>query len=214
VKNQGIRSYGAEVIRSEFPGYDETQAWAITEIGQTGRKFISAFDDPWIMAANGGSLALETTRALPKAETFLLPVSGGGLAAGFAFYIKETLANSQFIGCQHRDSPGLALSLERGVAVTSLPPIETLAGGLEGGIGHTTFPILQKRVDQVVLVNEEELFEATRWVLGNHQYLIEPSAAATVAACLNGQVKAAGPAVVVLSGRNVSLENVRMILGG
>ncbi|MDX1436990.1 MAG: hypothetical protein R3335_09270, partial [Anaerolineales bacterium] len=75
-----------------------------------------------------------------------------------------------------------------------------------------TFPILQDRVDQVVLLSEAELFEGARWMLAQHQYLIELSAAATVAACLTGQVRAAGPAVVVLSGRNVSLETIRLIL--
>jgi threonine dehydratase len=211
-KYQGMLALGAEVVRSEFPGFDETQAWALEEIERSGRVFISAFDDPWIMAANGGTLAMEVARAAPEARTFLLPVSGGGLSAGFAFFVKETIEGASVIGCQHRDSPALALSLERGSAVTHLPPANTVAGGLEGGIGRLTFPILQDRIDQVCLASEEELFEAVRWILDHHQYLVEPSAAVTVAACLSGQVRLAAPAVVVLSGRNVSLETVKRIL--
>jgi threonine dehydratase len=164
------------------------------------------------MAANGGTLALEVLKTLPEAKSFLLPVSGGGLSAGFAYYARERTPDAQIIGCQHRDSPGLALSLERGEAVTSLPPADTVAGGLEGGLGLLTFPILRGRIDQVYMASEEELFEAVRWTLRNHQYLVEPSAAVTVAACLSGQVRAAGPVVVVLSGRNVSLETIRRIL--
>jgi threonine dehydratase len=213
-KYQGMLSFGAEVIRSDYPGFDDTQAWAIPEIERSGRLFVSAFDDPWIMAGNGGTLAIETLQALPQAEAFLLPVSGGGLAAGFAYYIKETRPSAQIVGCQHRDSPGLALSLERGEAVTALPPANTTAGGLEGGLGRTTFPILKDRIDRVFLASEEELFDAVRWTLQNHQYLVEPSAAVTVAACLSGQIPLDGPAVAVLSGRNVSLETVQKILKG
>jgi threonine dehydratase len=68
-------------------------------------------------------------------------------------------------------------------------------------------------VNAVALLSEKEILEAVRWMLAEHQYLIEPSAAATVAACLSGKAgRPAGPAAVVLSGRNVSLESLRKIL--
>jgi threonine dehydratase len=212
-KYRAMRELGGEVIRSEFPGYDDTEAWAREEAARTGRPFISAFDDEAVMAANGGTLAVEVVEQIPEARAFVFPVGGGGLGAGFAFYVKEHLAGARIVGCQHELSPALALSLARGEAVTRLPAVETSAGGVEGGIGARTFGILKERVDRVALVSEEEILDAVRFMLAEHQYLIEPSAAVAVAACRTG--KAGGfdaPVVIVLTGRNVDLGTIRRIL--
>lgn len=212
-KYRGMLALGAEVIRSEFIGYDDTEAWAREEASKSGRTFLSAFDDDAIMAGNGGSLAVEVLDDLPEARTFVLPVGGGGLSAGFALYAEEERPGSTIVGCQLEASPALQLSLERGEAVTRLPPVETAAGGLEGGIGRRTFEILKSHVDAVALITEAEIVDATRWMLAEHQYLVEPSAAVTVAACLTGKVgRVTSPAAVVLSGRNVSLETLQRIL--
>jgi threonine dehydratase len=204
---------GAEVVVSNFDGYDDTEAWAREKIRKNGQVFVSAFDDEDIMAGNGGSLAGEVLEDVPQARAFLLPVGGGGMSSGFSFLAKERLADAVIVGCQHEKSPALALSLERGQAVTRLPAVETAAGGIEGGIGVKPFEILRTRVDRVALISEEEIFEAVRWTLTSHHYLIEPSSAVTVAACLTGKAGTFdAPAVVVLSGRNASLETLRRIL--
>ena len=204
---------GAEVVRSEFPGYDDTEQWAMAEAERSGKAWISAFDDEAIMAGNGGSLALEILEDVPDARGFVLPVGGGGMSAGLAFAVKEKIPGTAVVGCNHERSPALALSLERGHAVTRLPAAETVAGGIEGGIGRKTFEILRTRIDRVALVSEEEIFAGVRWMLENHQHLIEPSAAAAVAACLTGKAgRFESPVVVVISGRNVSLETLKKIL--
>jgi len=212
-KYQGMLALGANVVRSRFDGYDETEQLARQEAARTGRRFISAFDDELILAANGGTLAAETLEDCLTARTFLLPVSGAGLAGGFAFYAKTALPDCRIIGCQLALSPALALSLERGEAVLSLPPIVTTAGGLEGGIGQTGFDVLKSRVDGVALITEEEIFEAVRFMLDKHQYLIEPSSAVTVAAILTGKAgRLDSPVAAVISGRNVALATIRRIL--
>src|SRR6185295_12023424 len=123
------------------------------------------------------------------------------------------LPDSRVIGCQHEGSPALALSLERGHAVVSLPPFATTAGGLEGGIGRIGFDVLKTRVDHVALLGETEIFDAVRFMLDRHQYLIEPSAAVTVAAILTGKAgRLEAPTVAVISGRNVALPTIRRIL--
>ena len=135
------------------------------------------------------------------------------MSGGLAFAVKERVAGATIVGCNHELSPALAHSLERGEAVARLPAVETAAGGIEGGIGRKTFEVLRSRVDRVALVSEAELFEAVRFTFEAHQYLIETSAAAGVAACLTGKAgKLEGPAVVVLTGRNVSLDTLRRIL--
>ena len=213
-KFRGMLALGAEVIRTECTGYDETEALAREEALRAGQVFLSPFDDAGVMAGNGGSLAVEVLEQVPEARNFILPVGGGGLAAGFSFYAKERYPEAAVSGCQLERSPALRLSLEAGAAVTRLPAIVTDAGGLEGGLGRNTFEILKTRIAQVALVSEAEIHQAVRWMLEEHQYLVEPSAAAVLAACLADRVGVLRePAVVVVSGRNVDLATVRKILG-
>ncbi len=212
-KYEGMTALGADVRVSEYRGYDDTQIWALEQARVERKPFISAFDDVAIMAGNGGTLAAEVLEQVPDARTFVVPVGGGGLPAGFAFHVGEKYRDSFVVGCQHELSPGLRASLDAGRAITRLPAIDTVAGGVEGGIGALPFEILRSRMGGVALVSEEEIYAAVRWMLAEHQYLIEPSAAVTIAACLAGKAgTVSSPAVVVVSGRNVSLEVVRRIL--
>ncbi len=212
-KYEAIVQLGARVVRSELDGFDETEELAKAEAARSGRIYLTAFDDPLILAANGGTLAAETLEDAPQARVFLLPVGGAGLAGGFAFHAKSVLPDARIIGCQHASSPALALSLERGEAVVRLPPVATAAGGLEGGIGKTGFEALRTRIDGVALLTEDEIFEGVRFMLDRHQYLVEPSSAVTVAAILTGRAgRLESPAVAVISGRNVALATVRRIL--
>jgi threonine dehydratase len=209
-KYEGMTALGADVRVSEFDGYDDTEEWARSLARSESRTFISAFDDYAVMAANGGSLALEVFQDAPDASTFILPVGGGGLAAGFAKAAEARQAT--IVACQHERSPALPMSLKAGRAITKLPAVETMAGGVEGGIGALTFEVLRPFVNHIALVSEQEIVGAVRWMLANHQYLIEPTAAVTVAACLSGKTgRLSDPAVVVISGRNVSLESATKI---
>lgn len=212
-KLAGIRARGAEVRISDFPGYDETEDWAIEIAAAEGKRFLSAFDDPDVMAANGGTIAAEIAAEAPDATDFVVPVGGGGLAAGLAYFFRERNSAARIVACQHEGSPGLARSLDLGSAVTRLPPIETSAGGIEGGIGRLTFEVLRSRVSAVALVSEREIEDGVRWMLDRHQILIEPSAAAAVAAIVTGKAGPfSGPAVVVVTGRNVAYETLRKIV--
>lgn len=212
-KLEGMIALGAEVRVSEFDGYDDTEEWARRMAAEEGLTFISAFDDYAIMAANGGTIAMEVMEDVPEARAFIVPVGGGGLSAGFAWYAKSRLEDSTIVGCQHVLSPALRMSLATGQAVTKLPAVETMAGGIEGGIGALTFGVLQSRMDRVALVSEDEILEGMRWMMEHHQYLIEPTAAVTIAACLAGKAgELTSPAVVVISGRNVSADAAKAIL--
>jgi len=213
-KVQGIISLGANVIRSDFPGYDATQRLALAQAKSLDLTFVSPYDDFAIMAANGGTLAREIIEEVPSIRTFLLPVGGGGLAAGFSFYARRRLPESRFIACQHAQSAALKLSLKKGSAVTELPPIHTLAGGLEGGIGSLTFSVLKELVERVILISEEEIRNAVEWFLTEHRYLVEPSAAVTLAACLANRLGGVDtPVAAVLTGRNLAINDLRAILG-
>jgi threonine dehydratase len=212
-KHRAILALGAEVVRSDFDGFDETETLARNAAETGKRPYVSAYDDDRILAANGGTLAAEVLEDVPAARSFLVPVGGAGLSGGFAYYAKAKLPEARIVGCQHALSPALALSLEKGEAVTRLPTVATTAGGLEGGIGRTGFAVLKDRVDAVALLTEEDIFDAVRFMLAEHQYLIEPSSAVTVAAIRTGKAGTlASPAVAVISGRNVALSTLRRIL--
>jgi threonine dehydratase len=212
-KYEGMVALGADVRVSEFNGYDDTEEWARMIAASERRTFLSAFDDDAIMAANGGTVALEILEDAPDTRAFIVPVGGGGLSAGLAFWVKRQSPDVAIIGCQHALSPALQMSLNAGRAITKLPAVETMAGGVEGGIGALTFAVLGPLVDRVALVSEDEILEGVRWMLADHQYLIEPTAAVVIAACLTGKIgKLDGPAAVVISGRNVSLDAIRKIL--
>lgn len=208
-KLEKLLQMGIKVEVSPFIGYDDTLIWAKERADAAGIPLIHAFNDERIIAANGGTLAAEVLEQVPEADHFVVPMGGGGLAAGFSWQVKSERSGAKMIICQLAESPGLKLSLEQGRPVTYLPPIETLAGGLEGGLGDKTFDILKSRVDKVVLIKEEELKSAILWMLEHHQCLIEPSSAVPLAACLFGYVQPAGPTVVVLSGRNVGFATVQ-----
>ncbi|MEM1093781.1 MAG: pyridoxal-phosphate dependent enzyme [Bacteroidota bacterium] len=213
-KYAGMIALGATVIRTDFPGYDATEAWARTEAARLDMPFVSAFDDWDIMAGNGGSLGVEIVTDIDDVGTLLVSVGGGGYGAGLAFYLKACFPNLHVVAVQHEGCPALAQSLARGEAITAMPALETVAGGLEGGLGVRPFTVLREAVDTVVHVSEAEIKAAVRWLLAEHQTLVEPSAAVTVAALLHGKAKLPNvrPVVTVLTGRNVSYSTLRSIV--
>lgn len=207
-KREGICRLGGVIRMSAYAGYDDTQAWALELAAREGKTSLHAYEDFAVMAGNGGSLAREVCEEVPGARHYLVPVGGGGLAAGFAL-----ASGREVIGCQLEASPALAMSLARGEAVTALPAADTLAGGLEGGIGANAFAILKNRVERTALLTEEEIGAAVRWLAAEHQYFMEPSAAVTVAAILTGKCgPLLGPAVAVISGRNAALATLQGLL--
>lgn len=214
-KYSGMLRDGAQVVKSPYPGYDRTEAWARRQCAEKGLPFLSAFDDDRIMAGNGGTVALEILEQVPDVRHVVVPVGGGGLSAGLAWVLKSRWPEARLTAVQTAASPALKLSLERGRAVTELEGPVTLASGLEGGIGVQTFAVLAPRVDHVAVVEEDALKAAFRWMLAEHQMVIEGSAAVAVAACLAGDVApdpTDAPMVVVITGRNISQEKIRGVL--
>ena len=214
-KYAGMVGSGADVRKSEFPGYDDTERWAKNESIRLKIPFISAFDDYRVMAANGGTVAMEIFEELPSLEMLVLPVGGGGLSAGAAFFMKEKKPDCQVVVCQHEGSPAFQRSIEAGKPVLEMPAIETLASGLEGGFGRLTFEVLKERYDRIELISEAEIRKAMVWTIENHQLIIEGSSAVTIAACLRPDFdKPRGPIVLVVSGRNVAAATIVQVLHG
>lgn len=199
-----MRRLGAELTR--FDSVDEARVAAVAEAERTGATFVSAYNDPEIVAG-GGTIGREIVEDLPAVATLVTGIGGGGMIAGSAIAIRERRPDLAVIGVQPAGSAVLARWLEAGrpVATTVEPSI---AEGLGAAIEEDsiTFPLAQALVSRVLRVSDAAIRDAMRWLLAEHQMVVEPSGAAPIAVLLDSPGDLAGPVVVIVTGRNVSRE--------
>ena len=205
VKVEGIRRYGAEVlIHGTF--FDEAEEMAKEVAKNSGRTFVSAYNDDLIVAGHG-TLGLEIMEDLPDVQAIIVPVGGGGLIAGVAAAAKAKKPSLQVLGVQSEASPVMHDSLRAGrIVELQNPHARTIAEGLFGGLEKDaiTFKIVQERVDNVFVVEEESLRLAIRLLWEKEQQRVEGSAAASVALMLENKNLFAGQTVVaVVTGGNI-----------
>jgi len=208
-----LRQTGCELILFG-PDYDAAEVHAISLANRSERTFVSAYDDPAVVAG-GGTIALEVLESAPETEVLIVPAGGGGLISGVALAAKCLRPGIQVIGAQSTASPALHAALAAGKRVP-VTVEESLADGLSGNIatGSITLDLARRYVDEVVLVSEAEIAAAMRDVLEHEHVLIEGSAAVTVAAIQSGRLPVAGLRVVlVLTGRNVAPSVLRATFG-
>jgi threonine dehydratase len=203
-KQLATRGYGAEVI---LHGRDLGEALerAQTLVTQ-GYTFIHPYDDPEVIAGQG-TLGLEIIEDLPRVDTVVLPVGGGGLAAGVAVALKARKPEVQIIGVQTAQVPSLAAALKAGIP-TPVPSRPTLADGINVPlIGRHPFPALQQHMSEVVLVKEREIVQALLLLLEGKKVLAEGAGAVAAAALLSPLAdRGLGRQVVlVVSGGNIDI---------
>ncbi|MRG88116.1 threonine ammonia-lyase [Salinibacillus xinjiangensis] len=167
--------------------------------------FIPPYDDPLIMAGQG-TIGLEILEQLDHVDVVVVPIGGGGLISGILTAIKQTKPKVKVIGVEPETANDTYLSLKN-KKITAIPGTTTIADGLRTSQpGSMTFPVLQKFLDDLVLVSEEEIKRAQFLVMERMKQLIEPSSAVTVAAAMNGKLGVQNKNVVcVLSGGNVDI---------
>src|SRR5690606_25027193 len=158
----------------------------------------------------------EIMEQVPDAATVLVPLSGGGLAAGVAAAVKGVSPTTRVIGISMERGAAMKASLDAGrpVQVEELP---TLADSLGGGIGldnRLTFAMCLDLLDEVVLLSEEEIAAGMRHAYEEEREVVEGAGAVGIAALLAGKVKPRGPAVAILSGRNVDMAQHRDVVCG
>ena len=210
-KLEAIRRYKVEVI-VEGKLFDESHTAALADAQESGRVFIRAFDDPFIMAGHG-TLGLEMLEEISDLDALIVPVGGGGMIAGVATAAKEINPNIQIIGCQSTASCAMARSLEKNRAYLTFPSKETIAEGLEGGISEITFDLGRRLIDRMVLVEEAEIRSAIRFLLEHHRLVVEGSGAVGVAALLHDRWSHPGSkAGVVISGGNLDYRLLKQII--
>ena len=206
-----IRGLGGEVVEAPGNGYDEALAWMFERADELGGTYVSAFEDAAIIAGNGGTTALEIFEDTEALDTIVAPTGGGGLICGVGLVARDLAPSARIIGVNPERSPALWMSRRDGRAYTTLEPAETLADGVEGGVGAANFELAKTLVDDVVCVGEDQIESAMREVLLREKLLIEGSAALGIAALLAGQIEGERVAVI-LSGGNLDPTLIRRLV--
>lgn len=209
IKVNRTKSYGAEVILYGNV-YDESCAYAYQLAEENGYTFIHPFDDEDV-ACGQGSIAMEIIKELPTVDIILAPVGGGGLITGVSTLAKLLNPNIRVIGVEPAGAACLSASLQAGHVVT-LPGVDTIADGTAVKTpGDHIFPYLQKNVDEVITVEDQELIVSFLDMVENHKMVVENSGLLTVAAlkhleCRNKKV------VSILSGGNMDVITMASIV--
>jgi len=211
VKLAGIRAHGADAVLGG-PTFDEAEARAIEDAQTSGRTYVSAYDDPGVIAGQG-TLALEVLDELGRPPgTMLVPLSGGGLVGGMAAALTKLLrqAAPRCVAVSAQRAAVMLASLDAGRPV-ELPEEETVANALSGGIGlrnRWSFPLVRDLVSQHVVVPEEDILHAMAFAWRELHLVVEGGGAVALAAVLGGfwypPPGDRRPVVVVVSGGNVA----------
>ena len=210
-----IRRLGAD-IRIVGRSQDEAQVEVDRLVAEDGLVMVPPFDSPAIVAGQG-TLGLEIVEAMPDVATVLVPLSGGGLAAGVAAAVKNRSPKTRVIGLTMARGAAMKASLDAGRPV-QVEEVASLADSLGGGIGldnTVTFAMCHALLDDVVLLSEAEIAAGMRHAYAQEREVIEGAGAVGIAALLAGRLGGLeGPVAVVLSGRNVDMGLHQRVMNG
>jgi threonine dehydratase len=188
IKVSATRGYGGDVVL-HGSNYDEAYEEALRLSAQEHLTFVHAFDDDAVIAGQG-TLGLELLEQHPDLEAVVVPIGGGGLIGGIGCALKETNPRIQVIGVQPARIPSVKVALSEGKPVT-LPSAVTIADGIAvRRAGERTLPLIQKYVDDIVTVEEEEIANAVLLLLEREKMLAEGAGAASIAAIVNRRIPA------------------------
>jgi threonine dehydratase len=173
---------------------------------ETGAALVPPFDHPWIIAGQG-TTGLELLEVIPDLDAIVVPIGGGGLISGCSIAARQLKPDIRVIGVEPASANDTYLSLAAGKRV-EIPSSDTIADGLRSPApGEITFPIIQRNVEAVVLVTDDEIRAAIRFMLERMKILVEPSGAVAAAAALFRKLPAGiGRVGLVLSGGNVDVD--------
>lgn len=202
IKVNRTKGYGAEVVLYGDV-YDEACEYALKLAEEKGLTFVHPFDDLDV-ATGQGSIAMEIIKELPTVDYILVPVGGGGLATGVSTLAKLLNPNIKVIGVEPASANCLQASLKNG-KVTTLPTVSTIADGTAVKTpGTKVFPYLQKNLDDIITVPDEDLIVSFLDMVENHKMIVENSGLLTVAALKQLKVKDK-KVVSILSGGNMDV---------
>jgi threonine dehydratase len=210
LKQLRIRQFGAE-LRAVAADYDDAERLAQQHAADTGAVFVHAFSDRAVIAGQG-TVALEILAELPTPATVVIPVGGGGLAAGVGLVVRGARPDARIIGVQSTQTRAMYEAFRAGGVVdVGVPP--TLADGLAGCTDEASYRRLRDLLDELVLVEEDEIANAIRVLLATEGILSEGAGAVAAAAVLSGRVQVSGTAALIISGGNIDVARLGSIIG-
>lgn len=202
IKVNRTKNYGAEVILYGDV-YDDACAYAEKLAAEKGYTFIHPFNDEAV-ATGQGTIAMEIVKELPTVDYILVPIGGGGLACGVSTLAKLLNPNIKVIGVEPAGAACMQASLKAG-HVTTLPEVNTIADGTAVKTpGDIVFPYIQKNIDEIISVEDDDLIGAFLDMIENHKMVVENSGLLTVAALKQMKVKDK-KIVSILSGGNMDV---------
>jgi len=214
-KIDGIKALGADV-RICGKSQDDALAESLRMVATEGLVEISPFDDPKVIAGQG-TIGLEMLETQPDLATILVPLSGGGLAAGVAVAAKSVNPNIRVIGVSMDRGAAMHASLSVGHPI-EVEEVPSLADSLGGGIGlqnKLSFPLCRDHLDDVILVTEEEIRDAMQVLFYEDRIVAEGASVVGLAAVLSSKlVKVNGPIGTIITGRNLDMSTFHAIMAG
>jgi threonine dehydratase len=205
VKRAAVLGYGAEVL--SFDRYRDDRERLVRELAaDRDLTLVHPFDDPLVMAGQG-TVALELLEQAEGLDAVLVPVGGGGLIAGTATVVKTLVPAARVIGVEPAASDDVARSLASGRRQRVQVGATIADGQQTASPGELAWPVIERLVDEVVTVTDEQIVAAMRLLFERVKLVIEPSGASALAALLAGTVALPGRHVgVILSGGNIGAE--------
>ncbi|MCX7705109.1 MAG: pyridoxal-phosphate dependent enzyme [bacterium] len=179
------------------------------EIGKEKKMtFIHGFDDPYIIAGQG-TIAIEIIQQIPDIDCIIAPIGGGGLVAGILTYVKNVKPGIKVIGVQAQGAGSMYWSWKKG-RIIELERINTIAEGIAvKKPGELTFSIVQRYVDDIVLVSDEEIKNGVQFLFDEFKIVSEFAGAVAISAILAGKIKIQSKKIVcIVSGGNISLKEL------
>jgi threonine dehydratase len=213
IKVDAVRAMGAAVELSG-DSYADAKAYCDELVKETGLTFIHPFDDPLVIAGQGTIGAEILRHSQDRLSAVFVPVGGGGLIAGIAGYLKSLRPDVKVIGVEPYESDAMYQSLKAGRRVR-LDHVGIFADGVAvREVGEVTFPIVQRTVDEIVRVSNDEICAAIKDIFDDTRTVMEPAGALSVAG-LKAWVDREGiheqSLVAVLSGANINFDRLRFV---
>ena len=210
-KVEATKRLGAEVVLTNG-AYDNAYAAAVKAQQETGATLIHPFDDDEVIAGQG-TIGLEILDQMPDVDEVIVPIGGGGLISGVAFAIKQLRPSVKVYGVQAANAPSMFESHREGHQIT-LDSVHTFADGIAvKHPGDTTFSMVEKYVDDIVTVSEDEIATAILTMIEKQKLIAEGAGAVSVAAAMFGKLPIAGKKVVCLvSGGNIDVNILSRVI--
>ena len=202
-KVERIEYFGGKVLQMGA-NYDEAHAAGMKRIEESGMTYIDPYYDDPLIYSGQGTIAIEILQQNPQIDTIVIPVGGGGLSTGIAVAAKAVKPEIRIIGVQTEACPAMIRSYEDGVCYEEYPVGETICDAVVGGIGILAYEMLKDFCDDLIEIREESAGRAVALMAKDEKYIVEPSSALTVAACMDYPERVGGKNIaLVLSGGNI-----------